>query len=155
MGYSELCKGRASIPQQFYFVTVTTHGRAPWFENLRTGRMVVIEMRKLHSHGDVDSLAWVLMPDHLHWLFQLRNNSKLSGVMRKLKGRSTASIRACQKTSGKFWQRGFHDHAVRGEEDLVAIARYIVANPLRAGLVSSLRDYSLWDAKWLGCGELD
>ena len=152
MGYSELCKGRASMPQQIYFVTVTSQARTPWFKELCTARIVVKEMKDLHSHGDVDSLAWVLMPDHLHWLFQLRQGSSLSIVMRKLKGRSTASIRAYRNVSGKIWQRGFHDHAIRREEDLVAIARYIVANPLRAGLVSSLSDYSLWDAKWLDCG---
>lgn len=49
----------------------------------------------------------------------------------------------------KIWQAGFHDHAVRREEDLAGIARYIVANPLRAGLVDAIGDYPLWDALWL------
>jgi putative transposase len=47
------------------------------------------------------------------------------------------------------WQRGFYDRAIRKEEDLLAVARYIVANPLRAGLVSQLSDYPFWDAVWL------
>jgi len=152
MGYSDLCKGRASIPRQIYFVTVTTQSRTPWFKELGAARLVVKEMRGLHSQGDVDSLAWVLMPDHLHWLIQLGSDMTLSGAMRKLKGRSTASIRNYRNVSAKIWQRGFHEHAVRREENIVAIARYIVANPLRAGLVSSLRDYPLWDAKWLDMG---
>ncbi|MCF6281296.1 MAG: hypothetical protein L3J28_03650 [Candidatus Polarisedimenticolaceae bacterium] len=42
-----------------------------------------------------------------------------------------------------------HDRAIRKEEDLVAIARYIVANPLRAGLVKSIKDYPHWDCVWL------
>ena len=46
-------------------------------------------------------------------------------------------------------QRGFHDRAIRKQDDLVAVARYIVANPLRAGIVDSIRNYPLWDAKWL------
>jgi len=29
------------------------------------------------------------------------------------------------------------------------MARYIVANPLRAGLVERIGDYPLWDATWL------
>jgi hypothetical protein len=29
------------------------------------------------------------------------------------------------------------------------MARYVVANPLRAGLVKRLGDYPLWDAIWL------
>ena len=34
-------------------------------------------------------------------------------------------------------------------KDLRELARYVVANPLRAGLVQSLRDYPHWDAEWL------
>jgi REP element-mobilizing transposase RayT len=47
------------------------------------------------------------------------------------------------------WQEGFHDHALRREEDLRDIARYIVLNPVRAGLVRNIREYPLWDAVWL------
>ena len=47
------------------------------------------------------------------------------------------------------WQRGFYDHAIRREENLRNVARYIVANPLRAGLVQQIGDYPLWDAIWL------
>ncbi len=48
-----------------------------------------------------------------------------------------------------LWQKGFHDRALRREEDLVTVARYVVANPLRAGLVEKLGDYPLWDAIWV------
>jgi putative transposase len=47
------------------------------------------------------------------------------------------------------WQSGFHDHAVRREEDLPALARYVVANPVRAGLVTRVGEYPHWDAIWL------
>ena len=39
--------------------------------------------------------------------------------------------------------------AIQSEEDLADVARYIVANPLRAEIVRSIREYPLWDAKWL------
>jgi hypothetical protein len=38
---------------------------------------------------------------------------------------------------------------VRAEEDLRDAARYIVANPVRAGLCTHVKDYPLWDAVWL------
>jgi len=49
----------------------------------------------------------------------------------------------------RIWQRGFHDHALRREEDLASAARYIVANPLRAGLCGKIGDYPYWNAQWL------
>ena len=42
-----------------------------------------------------------------------------------------------------------YDHVLRNDEDVRATARYIVADPLRAGLVDSIGDYPLWDAVWL------
>jgi hypothetical protein len=47
------------------------------------------------------------------------------------------------------WQKGLHDRAIRVDEDIVAIARYIIANPIRAGLVKSIQEYPHWDAIWL------
>jgi putative transposase len=89
------------------------------------------------------------MPDHLHWLFQLGECQDLGTAIKTLKARSAWAIGRKRGQRGTLWQRGYHDHAVRSEEDLRAIARYIVANPLRAGLVHKIGDYPLWDAIWL------
>ena len=89
------------------------------------------------------------MPDHLHWLVQLNDEACLSTCIRRAKSISAREINAYFGASGRLWQDGFHDRALRKDEDLVAAARYVVANPLRARLVSSLRDYALWDAVWL------
>jgi len=62
--------------------------------------------------------------------------------------RSVKSVSA-HRLGGALWQRGFHDHALRRDEDIEDIARYIVANPLRAGLVRHIGDYPHWDAIWI------
>jgi REP element-mobilizing transposase RayT len=89
------------------------------------------------------------MPDHVHWLLKLQSsNVSLSKTLSYVKTRSAGF--AFKKFGIKgLWQKGFHDHAVRKEEDLIKIARYIVANPVRAGLVKSVRDYSHWDVVWI------
>jgi REP element-mobilizing transposase RayT len=69
--------------------------------------------------------------------------------MQQLKSRTAIALNRSTGRSGTVWQSGFHDHALRREEDLKATARYLVANPLRAGLVKSLRDYPFWNAVWL------
>jgi REP element-mobilizing transposase RayT len=89
------------------------------------------------------------MPDHFHWLMQLLPGAELSGVVQSVKGRTASRINRSARAQGsKLWQPGFHDHAVRREEDLGALARYIVENPLRAGLVQNVADYALWDSVW-------
>ena len=66
-----------------------------------------------------------------------------------MKSLSARRINHYLGTTGRFWQDGFHDHALRRDEDLVKFARYVVANPLRARLVETLRDYPHWDAIWV------
>ena len=135
--------GRYSESGRIYLITTATIGRRPVFEDFACARCVVREMRHLAEQGGVASLAWVVMPDHLHWLLQLGEHADLSDTIRALKGRSA------HRLGGPLWQRASHDRALREEDDLLAAARYIVANPLRAGLVSRIGDYPHWDAIWL------
>lgn len=51
--------------------------------------------------------------------------------------------------AGPVWQEAYHNHSVRGEEDLRALGRYVIGNPVRVGLVERVGDYPLWDAIWL------
>ncbi|KQB54402.1 transposase [Pseudomonas endophytica] len=88
------------------------------------------------------------MPDHFHWLIQLHQGT-LGQLMCRVKSRSSKSINERTATQGRLWQRGYHDRAVRREEHIKVAARYIVMNPLRAGLVKKVGDYPLWDAIWL------
>ena len=140
--------GRYSEPGRIYLLTVVTQGRRPLLRELRTGRLVVGELRQAEESALVRSLAWVVMPDHMHWLIELQH-STLQSLMQRVKSRSAKAINQMQGTQGRVWQKGFHDHAVRQEEELITLARYVVANPLRAGLVRRIGDYPLWDAAWL------
>ena len=73
----------------------------------------------------------------------------LSAVVKTFKARTAQDINGYLGIRGALWQKGFYDHGLREEEDLKDIARYIVANPLRAGLVEKIGDYPHWDAMWL------
>lgn len=109
-------------------------------------------MRHHAEQGNVESLAFVIMPDHFHWLLVLGGTMSLSEVVGSVKSYSGRSIKRCLPAypqNEPVWQEGYHDHALRKEEDVQEIARYIVANPLRAGLVGKAGDYPLWDAIWL------
>ena len=103
----------------------------------------------MHEQGWLHSHAWVLMPDHLHWLFTLGDRADLSTTMNRFKSGSALAVRQQNRALTRVWQTGFFDHGVRSDEDLRTIARYIVANPLRAGLCQNIGNYPWWDAEWL------
>ena len=119
-----------------------TRGRTPLFASFDNGRKVVRELMALEHEDRAETLCYVVMPDHLHWLMALQQG-ELSDAVRLLKGRSARSI------GHAVWQENYFDHAVRKDEDMRVMARYIVANPLRAKLVEHIGDYPLWDAIWL------
>ena len=149
MPYQNLYRGRRSISNQIYSITTVTRDRRTLFHDFAIARLMANEMRYLHEAGEVSSLAWVIMPDHLHWLFQFTGSRSFSRVMQLLKGRSSRRIGSCCNLEGGIWQREFYDRAIRSEEDIKGIARYIVANPLRAKLVTRIGDYPHWDCAWL------
>jgi putative transposase len=138
-----LRKGRHSQPGQVYMITVVTAGRQRFFDDFSAARVLIGVLKKENDLRRASTLAYVLMPDHLHWLMQLMSDVPLSHTVRAVKSLTTLQL------GHPMWQRGYHDHAVRNDEDLKAMARYIIANPVRAGLVSSVADYPHWDAMWL------
>lgn len=148
-GSSQLRKGRHSESNRIYFVTTATYKRRVVFDDLVPGRILVRQFALEQSRGDLQSLAFVVMPDHFHWLVQLNIGGDLSRCMQRTKSLAARALNSRIGSSGRIWQDGYHDHALRRDEDLAGVARYIVANPVRAGLVTSIRDYPLWDAIWV------
>lgn len=124
---------RSPVLGRIYLVTMLTRAREPLFMDFLAGRRLAREL----ALADADTLAYVVMPDHLHWLIRLRDVS-LPVVVRRLKG--------CG--AGMLWQHGYKDHAMHSEDDVRETARYVITNPLRKGLVDTILDYPHWDVDW-------
>ena len=145
---NNLRTGRFSETGRSYLITTVTAERRPLFLDFATARLLIQEMRRCTAEGLASSLAWVVMPDHLHWLVTLEHGG-LARLIKRLKAHSAQVINRQHDLHGRVWQPGYHDRAVRHEDNVRAMARYIVANPLRAGLVERVADYPHWDAIWV------
>lgn len=142
--------GRVSIPGHVYLVTTVTIRRERLFAAHERARICARLLCQAQAQGACNSLAWVVMPDHVHWLLRLESGVGLAAVVKGLKGRVARELNRVAGREGRtVWQPGFHDHALRSHENLRATARYIVGNPLRAGLVDAIGDYPFWDIAWL------
>lgn len=140
--------GRFSEAGRVYLISFNTKNRRQVFNDWHKGRLVVEELRRAHEQGLTQSIAWVIMPDHVHWLLEL-DRASLSQLMKQVKARSAIAINRASPGYGFAWQPGYHDKAIRNNSEILSFARYIIANPLRAGLVDCIGDYPLWDATWL------
>lgn len=148
-GSRALRKGRTSLPGHSYLVTTVTRERKRVFEDFAAGCAAARCFEDSLVLGDARMLAWVLMPDHAHWLMQLGSSDALDAVVNRLKSASARNVNRTLHRSGPLWASGYHDRALRAKEDLRRSARYVIANPVRVGLVGDVCDYPFWDAVWL------
>ncbi len=107
-------------------------------EHAETARDEILKL-----HGDHPVLGFCMMPDHIHLLL-CNAGRPLSTIMNRFKGRTSRRVRLM--TPGlDVWHSGYWDHIVRKEDGLHATLKYILLNPVRAGLVEDW-----WDFEWLG-----
>jgi REP element-mobilizing transposase RayT len=147
-GRKRLRENRTSEPGRIYLVTFVTAARRRVFDDWD---LALAAARAMHGTYSSKSrvLCWVLMPDHWHGLLELGQGDSLSEAVRRLKGIAARAVNELRRYRGPLWVNGFHDHALRKDEDLVDMARYIVLNPVRAGIVARVGHYPFWDAVWL------
>ena len=148
-GYAALRKGRCSFAGQVYLVTFTTRHRRLLFADQELARIASHALSDPRLWQDARLRAWVLMPDHWHGLIQLGTRHDLSAVVRNLKANTARRIGLVYPGISTIWEKGFQDRALRKEQTLYAVARYIVLNPIRASLARRVGDYPYWNADWL------
>ncbi|MEI2433346.1 transposase [Lysobacter yananisis] len=147
-GYRALRRGRCSEQQRIYLVTTVCICRRRMFASDHVARVAADAIADPDKWLGAQLLCWVLMPDHWHGLIRFNSEVRLESVVASMKGRAARTVNRALNRKGFVWMPGFHDRALRTEEELLPAARYIVANPKRAGLVRRVGDYPYWDAIW-------
>ena len=131
-----------------YFVTICTKNKQkllstivgeglcalPQIRLTKVGKIVEASLKYIHENIDGISLdKYVIMPNHVHLLLRIEECSEAGGrggpPLHKIIGQfKSFTTHQCNQV---LWQRSFHDHVVRGEEDYREIWTYIFENPLR------------------------
>lgn len=80
------------------------------------------------------------MPDHLHALVEAKaERSNFEALMKRFKQMTGFAYK--KQTRQALWQPGYHERILRDDEASEAVARYILENPIRAGLSKELGEY--------------
>jgi len=135
-----LLRHRASTVGHFYVITSVVAGRRPVFTDPACAELLIAQFRGSDSRGLTRSFAWVVMPDHFHWVMQLREGT-LGRCVQSLKSRAAIDLNARLGRHEAVWQRGYYDHWIRDERDVRHQVMYVLGNPVRAGLACRLGDY--------------
>lgn len=134
----------------------------PAVRHLQDERLAHCVMKALYHFAQVryDLLAFVVMPSHIHWVFQPREewvrtleNERGDATPRQriIRSINRFTARECNKIlgrSGTFWQHEPYDHWVRSPEELERIIQYVEGNPVKAGLVSLPEEWRFSSARY-------
>lgn len=84
----------------------------------------------------VDVWAYCLMPNHVHLILEPQTPDGLANALRVAHSKYARRINDANDWRGHLWQERFYS-CVMDESHLVAAARYVELNPVRAGLCAS------------------
>ena len=105
----------------------------------RPSILTIVRDRLLQLEGDglIFIHAFFIMPNHIHLVIDVLTEVPLFDLLKGLKG---ATSRECNKPLGRtgkhFWQFESYDHVVR-RGSLERVIRYVLMNPVKAGLVAN------------------
>ncbi|PIW20573.1 MAG: hypothetical protein COW33_01770 [Anaerolineae bacterium CG17_big_fil_post_rev_8_21_14_2_50_57_27] len=91
------------------------------------------------------------MPNHGHLVctpLEKENGefNSLAEILQSLKRHTARQSNLILSRSGAFWQDESYDHIVRDQAELERIIKYVLYNPVKAGLID---DWKKW--KWSYC----
>jgi REP element-mobilizing transposase RayT len=142
-----LSKEVYATPNQMFSITICTKDRRPLFTNHQWSKDVLETLRTGNFGQETECFAYCLMPDHLHLAIASKGENLII-LLNQWKS-YTANLLRKKGLEGGCWQRSFYDHALRKEEDIQAVAEYIVQNPARSGLVKEWKEYPFSWHKWM------
>ncbi len=101
-------------------------------------------IRTIHfpNKKDYNLICYCIMPNHIHLVFELlKGNKGISKIMQSIKRISAKKSNIILNRSGKFWQDESFDRWIRNEKELYYVIRYVLLNPVSAGLVGDWKDW--------------
>jgi putative transposase len=126
--------------RQRYFLTFCTHNRQPYFRDAVHVALVVVHFLRAAIDMKFAVLAYCFMPDHLHTVVEGRSaDAELKMFVARAKQYSGFYFK--KQVGMRLWQRYGHEHVIRDDEPTRKIVRYVLENPLRAGLAQRVADY--------------
>ncbi len=116
-------------------------------------REAVRLLRMNNYFGNIDLLAYVLMPNHFHLLLKQKEERDLEGLLQSLTTRYTAYVNRRHKRVGSLLQGTYKAVLVAADEQLLYLTRYIHRNPLSLKRLNLLRTQPSSYQNYLGIAQ--
>jgi len=131
---------RIEFPDALYHVTARGDRREDIFEDDQDRQVFLSTLERVIVRFNWICHAWCLMDNHYHLLMQTPDGN-LSKGMRQLNGVYTQASNRRHRRGGHLFQGRFKAILVDSDAYLLELSRYVVLNPVRAGLVKKPADW--------------
>jgi REP element-mobilizing transposase RayT len=131
---------RLQYPGALYHVTARGNARQPIYTDARDRQQFLAVLAGVVERFAWQCYAYCLMDNHYHLLIETPRGN-LSVGMRQLNGVYTQRFNRRQGRVGHVFQGRFKAIVVEREQYLLALCRYVVLNPVRAGVVKQPERY--------------
>jgi REP element-mobilizing transposase RayT len=127
---------RIQYPGALYHVTSRGNRRAPIFIDDRDHLIWLDLLGKMVEHHRIVVHSYVQMPNHYHLLAETPEGNLSAGI-HFLNGHYAQHFNKRRQLSGHVFQGRFYAEPIEHQAHLLALARYLALNPVRAELVES------------------
>jgi putative transposase len=136
-----------------YFVTCCVLDRRMVFIERERVDAVAAHFLQQAERSELAVIAYCFMPDHVHLLAEGQaEGADLQSFVARAKQKSGFDFAAVEKR--RLWQKGYHDRVLRDEEATPDVVRYIIENPVRAGIAQHPSEYEFWGSQLYSREEL-
>jgi len=104
-------------------------------------RDIVLSALRYWDSRRIELDAAVVMPNHVHAIFRVIDNSELSAILYSIKSYSANAVNRFMGANGSLWLDESFDHVIRHEDEWHEKIAYVRNNPVKAGLVTNWNDY--------------
>ena len=123
-----------------YSLTFCCRNRERCFTQPDVVRHLLLKIRHIAEQEHFALLAYCFMPDHLHLVIEgTQEGADLHRFVNLVK--QSSGYWYSQQFGRTLWQRGYYEHIIRDEESTVRMLRYVLENPIRAGLANDTVTY--------------
>ena len=138
---------------QRYFLTFCTNNREQVFVAREPSDLVRTQIWRAAKDEEFAIVVDCFMPDHVHLLAE--GESESSDCRRFIaRAKQFSGFYYSQRFHKPLWQRYGYERVLRNEDESISVAKYILENPVRGGLVGSPQDYEFSGSTRYGLQEI-
>ena len=133
---------RPLVDNACYHIIARGNNRQAIFKGCKDYKKYLFLIKHYKRQYKFRVFCYCLMPNHIHFVFEIREAKKLSKIMGSMQRAYTGYFNTKYKRTGYLWQSRFKSKIIVKDKYLIDCINYIELNPVRANIVKAPHEYA-------------